>query len=107
MKKGKEPMRTFGDLMQFFETKTDDKKPPAAKKKEQGEKHGPAPVDSPAPEATADAAKPADGNVADTNVASPPPAVPSAPEPAEAVAPVSGGPSPEPPTPPAAEGQQV
>ena len=28
MKKGKEPMRTFGDLMQFFETKTDDKKPP-------------------------------------------------------------------------------
>ena len=37
MKKGKEPMRTFGDLMQFFEAKTDDKKPPAAKKKEQGE----------------------------------------------------------------------
>ena len=29
MKKGKEPMRTFGDLMQFFGSKTDDKKPPA------------------------------------------------------------------------------
>jgi hypothetical protein len=27
MKKGKEPMRTFGDLMQFFEVATDDKKP--------------------------------------------------------------------------------
>ena len=32
MKKGKEPMRTFGDLMQFFEAKTDDKKPPCARR---------------------------------------------------------------------------
>jgi len=28
MKKGKEPMRTFGDLMQFFVAKTDDKERP-------------------------------------------------------------------------------
>jgi protein Tex len=31
MKKGKEPMRTFGDLMQFFEAKTDEKKPQKSK----------------------------------------------------------------------------
>ena len=34
MKKGKEPMRTFGDLMQFFEAKDDDKKPPQKGPKE-------------------------------------------------------------------------
>ena len=28
MKKGKEPMRTFGDLMQFFGGKTEEQKPP-------------------------------------------------------------------------------
>ena len=33
MKKGKEPMRTFGDLMQFFGAKTDDKKPPAGQRR--------------------------------------------------------------------------
>ena len=36
MKKGKEPMRTFGDLMQFFEAKTDDKKPPVAEQEGAG-----------------------------------------------------------------------
>ena len=38
MKKGKEPMRTFGDLMQFFGAKTDDQKPPAKDKKEHDER---------------------------------------------------------------------
>ena len=37
MKKGKEPMRTFGDLMQFFVAETDEKDPPLPKRKEQDE----------------------------------------------------------------------
>jgi hypothetical protein len=46
MKKGKEPMRTFGDLMQFFGSKTDDQKPPVQNEKEretsgQGKKRAP------------------------------------------------------------------
>ena len=65
MKKGKEPMRTFGDLMQFFGAATDDKKPPAQDdrerrkkqhdkreqdEREQVEKPGPAVTDAPAAE---------------------------------------------------------
>ena len=32
MKKGKEPMRTFGDLMQFFEGAGSEQKPPTRAK---------------------------------------------------------------------------
>ena len=67
MKKGKEPMRTFGDLMQFFGAKTDDKKPPAPNKQEQGEKRGPAAADAPPAEAATAPAMPVDGNVVDAN----------------------------------------
>jgi len=52
MKKGKEPMRTFGDLMQFFGdksgSKSDDKKPPAKGPKERKEKPGHEAFDPPA-----------------------------------------------------------
>ena len=33
MKAGKEPMRTFGDLLQFYEMKKDEDEPGGAKKK--------------------------------------------------------------------------
>jgi uncharacterized protein len=50
MKKGKEPMRTFGDLMQFF-SKDDEKKPPEKEAKKKAKKDQPAggtaPADSP------------------------------------------------------------
>jgi uncharacterized protein len=57
MKKGKEPMRTFGDLMQFFEAKTEDTKPPQAGKKRRDEKQPSNvvdAVDTPPVEATTD-----------------------------------------------------
>ncbi len=127
MKKGKEPMRTFGDLMQFFGAKTDDQKPPAKDKKEhderecdkrehdeqeqgqqqeQGKKSVPIANDAPAAEAVADSAAPRDANFLDANLGSAPPAPPLSPEPAESVSPAAGGPSPEPQTPPADEGQE-
>ena len=91
--------------MQFFGAKTDDKKPPAPNKKEQGEKRGPAVPDAPAAEAATSPAMPVDGNVVDTNLGSPPPTAPLVPQPAELVSPSTGEPSPEPQTPPADEGQ--
>jgi len=55
MKKGKEPMRTFGDLMQFFEAATDDKKPGEKEAKRPGKNRGAAddvPASVPPSEAT-------------------------------------------------------
>ena len=123
MKKGKEPMRTFGDLMQFFETKTDDKKPPVEGKKEPDKKEhektlaaaaGDAPVaeaatepasagplNGPAVPAT-ETAVPAARNVVEANLESPPPP----PAPAESVSTQDEPPAAEPQTPPADEGRQ-
>jgi uncharacterized protein len=103
MKKGKEPMRTFGDLMQFFETKTDDKKPPkkpAPNRAEQDEKRGPVSSDSPLAETLAESAVPGAGNVSDSAPVAPPPAA----EPVESPAPAHREPSPEPQIPSADEG---
>lgn len=62
MKKGKEPMRTFGDLMQFFEAKTDDKKPPKKGQKPKDAQSlspsGDAPAELPAGEAVPPPADP-------------------------------------------------
>jgi hypothetical protein len=112
MKKGKEPMRTFGDLMQFFEAKTDSKKPSPPNKREHGDKRAPAVADaSPAeaaPEPTAQAAEfavPAAGNPVEVNLGPPPPAPPPSPEPVLSVPPPPGEPSPESQTPSPDEGQ--
>jgi hypothetical protein len=105
MKKGKEPMRTFGDLMQFFGAKPDDKKPPAPSKREPGENRGPAVADVPPAETAAEPAMPMDGNLVDVNRETLPPATPLSPQPAESAAPPPGEPSPEPQTPPIDEGQ--
>jgi uncharacterized protein len=63
MKKGKEPMRTFGDLMQFFEAKTEDKKPPKKDQKTKDAQTRPPASDSqvapPAGDAVGEAAPPA------------------------------------------------
>jgi uncharacterized protein len=107
MKKGKEPMRTFGDLMQFFGAKPDEKKPPAPSKREQGENRGPAAADLPPADTAAEPAVPMmDGDPVDANREAPPPATPLSPQPAESVAPPLGEPSPEPQTPPLDEGQK-
>ncbi len=113
MKKGKEPMRTFGDLMQFFGAKTDEQKPPANgnqqqdKKEEQGEKRTPAVTDASAAPGSTESAAPPSGPSApvfspEPAAMAPGPATPPSPEPA---LPVQGEPSPEPQTPPANEGQ--
>jgi len=104
MKKGKEPMRTFGDLMQFFGAKPDDKKTPASGRKEQGETRDPAVTDVPAAEASTESVVPVDGNVVDADLGLPRPPIPLSPEAAESVVPPPGGPPPEPQTPPADEG---
>jgi len=115
MKKGKEPMRTFGDLMQFFEAKPDDKKPPAPSKREQDEKQHPPAADAPGIEAAMESVAqangeptaPVDRNVVDAKLSSPPSPPPLPPEPTASVAPLPGEPSPEPQTPPADEGQST
>ena len=121
MKKGKEPMRTFGDLMQFFEVATDDKKPPRPDRKGQDaggtptlqdaggtptlqdaggtptpqadEKHVPAGGEVPDLAATGPAV-PAEGNIVDANVGPQPPGPPPSPEPAGPASPAAVGPSP-------------
>ena len=122
MKKGKEPMRTFGDLMQFFESKTDDQKPPAPNKTEQDEKRVQTGADAPATETATESASPGDGNLVEASPGrgiggdrvsaegsivdtshEPPPAPP--PEPADSVSPTPGERSPEPQTPPPAGDQ--
>jgi uncharacterized protein len=110
MKKGKEPMRTFGDLMQFFGAATEDKKPPARDprdqdKKEQDKERTPAATDAPASESSPGPVAVKDAAADSATLASPPPAPPLPPESAESVASAPGGPSPEPQTPPADEGQ--
>ena len=125
MKKGKEPMRTFGDLMQFFGAAPDDKKPPRRAKRSRAEKRTP-PAEAPrcgrnrplagptegvgrgrhAAEAAAEPAVPVEGNVVDANLGSPP-ATPLSPVPAESVSPTPGGSLSlaEPQTPPADPGR--
>ena len=105
MKKGKEPMRTFGDLMQFFVTKTDDKKPPVQNKKEQGEKSSPTAIDVSAAKAMTESAAKVNMPIVVENLESPPFATPVSPEPAESGSPIQGELSSEPQTPPADEGQ--
>ncbi|MGO9108595.1 MAG: Tex-like N-terminal domain-containing protein [Thermoguttaceae bacterium] len=118
MKKGKEPMRTFGDLMQFFEAKTDDKKPSAPNKKGQGEKRAPAVTDAPSAEIATDpvvpeigsaapevgATVPEGGSLIDVNLGTQSPAPPFSLEQRGLLPPVPGEPSPVPQTPPADEG---
>ena len=62
MKKGKAPMRTFGDLMQFFGAKEEKKKPPEKEPKEGGQKPESVAADPPteaiAAEPTSQANKP-------------------------------------------------
>jgi uncharacterized protein len=118
MKKGKEPMRTFGDLMQFFEATTDDKKPPVHGEKEQGPKkqgqkahvakeQGKQPTagvtETAAAEAAAESVSPVERTLDDANLGSPP-TTPLSPVPAESVSSTPGGPSSGPQTPPADEG---
>jgi hypothetical protein len=110
MKKGKEPMRTFGDLMQFFETKTEDKKPPVPNQKEQGEERAPAAADAPAAETATESAVPVAGtampvelDVVDANRAAPPEPPPPS-EPAESLSPALSEPAPDLQTPPANKG---
>jgi len=98
MKKGKEPMRTFGDLMQFFVTKTDDKKPPVQNKKELGEKPSSAAIDVSAPEAVTE-------SVAEVNVLAVVANLEATPASLESRSPTHGELSSEPPIPPADEGQ--
>lgn len=102
MKKGKEPMRTFGDLMQFFVTKTDDKKPPIQNKKEPGEKST---MDVSAAEAVTESVTEVNVPAVVANLGAPPFATPASPESAESGSPTQGELSSEPPTPPADEGQ--
>ncbi len=106
MKKGKEPMRTFGDLMQFFESKTDSKKPSAPNKKEHGQKRTPAESDVPPAEAAPEPVATAAAGLAETNAGLPPPAPapPPPPEPAGSVSPAPPEPSPELQTPSPDEG---
>ena len=108
-------MRTFGDLMQFFESATDEKKPPRPDRKELGpdkkehdERQAQAAGDAPAAAesaAPAESAMPVEARVADhgymvpADNASPPPDSVAPP------APIAGEPSPEPQAPPADEGQ--
>jgi uncharacterized protein len=73
MKKGKEPMRTFGDLMQFFETKTLPEQ--AEQSKKPGGKKGAKPASAPPPPVAS-----LPPVVAEPPVASPPPAEPLPPE---------------------------
>jgi len=105
MKKGKEPMRTFGDLMQFFVAKTDDKKPPVQNKKELDEKPFSAAIDTPVAGVVAESAAAKTGPAFDANLGAPPPALPVIPQSAESVSPTAGEPSPTPPTTLAGEGQ--
>ncbi|MEI8373037.1 MAG: Tex-like N-terminal domain-containing protein [Planctomycetota bacterium] len=105
MKKGKEPMRTFGDLMQFFVTKTDDKKPPVQNKKEQGEKPSPAAIDVSAHEAVTESVAEVKVPAVVANLETPPFTASASPESAESGSPTQGELSSEPPAPPADEGQ--
>ena len=58
MKKGKEPMRTFGDLMQFFGATDEKKKPPEKESKKGGKKPEPVASDLPAEATSAEPASP-------------------------------------------------
>ncbi len=105
MKKGKEPMRTFGDLMQFFGAKADEQKPPVQKERKEDQKQAPSATEAPTVLAAAESAMPVAGPADGENLQSPPPAPSPSPESAQSVSPSQGEPLPEPQTPSADEAQ--
>ncbi len=71
MKKGKAPMRTFGDLMQFFGAKEEKKKPPEKEPKEGGKKPESIASDPPTEAISAEQASPPHKPEAQANVVEP------------------------------------
>ena len=117
MKKGKEPMRTFGDLMQFFGTKPDEPKPPPdsgkrrdrkgeGNREEPLEQQTPVAPDPAAAAASTDPLPPPGAGAIDASLGSAPPP-PLSPEPEQPAPAAREGHPPEPEAPPAQEGPQA
>ena len=111
MKKGKEPMRTFGDLMQFFGAAAEDEKPPARNPSGPG-REGAGREASPGRDGCSGGPStglppPKGSSVMRTagSLRSTSPALRSRLSPPGSVSPAPGEPSPEPQTPPADESQ--